>query len=122
MVEGRGLSIYHAGDTAWFDGFTEIGERFPNLDAALLPIGGYDPAWFMEHYHLNPEQAGRAFMEVGARRMVPMHWGTFQLTDEALCAPVERIRCWWQQEGPPDHRRLNLLAVGESLNLGETDD
>ena len=47
VIERRGVSIYHSGDTAYFDGFAEIGRRFPRLDAALLPIGAYDPRWFM---------------------------------------------------------------------------
>jgi L-ascorbate metabolism protein UlaG (beta-lactamase superfamily) len=119
VVEGGGLSIYHSGDSARFEGFAEIGRRFPRLDAAMLPIGGYEPAWFMENYHLNPEQAGRAFVELGARRLVPMHWGTFQLTDEPLCEPVDRMRSWWHREGPADPRRLCLLDVGGTLELDE---
>jgi L-ascorbate metabolism protein UlaG (beta-lactamase superfamily) len=121
VIEGRGSSIYHSGDTAWFDGFSEIGARFPDLDAALLPIGGYEPGWFMEHYHLNPEQAGLAFIAAGARRMIPMHWGTFQLTDEALSAPVDRIRRWWRDRAPSSDHQLKLLAVGESVTVGGTD-
>jgi L-ascorbate metabolism protein UlaG (beta-lactamase superfamily) len=115
VVEGAHSSVYHSGDTAWFEGFTEIGKRFPRLKAAMLPIGGYEPAWFMEHYHLNPEQAGRAFLEVGARHFIPMHWGTFQLTDEPLCEPIDRMRAWWQREGSTNPRRLCCLEVGASL-------
>jgi len=117
VVEFGAQRIYHAGDTAWFDGFTEIGRRFPALLAALLPIGGYRPAWFMEQQHLNPEQAGAAFLELGAGQLVPMHWGTFRLTDEPLAEPAERIREWWRGHGPGDHRRLRVLAVGETLVL-----
>lgn len=118
VVEGRSATVYHAGDSAYFDGFQEIGRRFPNLDAALLPIGGYKPAWFMEQVHMNPEQAGRAFLELGARTLVPMHWGTFQLTDEPLVEPAERLRTWWQENMDGDEsRRLRVLAVGETLFL-----
>jgi len=122
VVEGGGSSVYHSGDTACFDGFTEIGRRFPNLDAAMLPIGGYRPAWYMEHYHLNPEQAGRAFVGLGARRLIPMHWGSFQLTDEPLSEPPERLREWWEREGPNDSRRLHVLAAGKTLSLDASDD
>ena len=121
VVEGGGRSVYHSGDSAWFEGFGEIGRRFPELDAAMLPIGGYQPAWFMEHFHLNPEQAGRAFLELGARRLVPMHWGTFQLTDEPLCEPIDRMRTWWQRNGPHIQRRLDVLDVGASLRLDGSD-
>jgi len=117
VVEGNGCSVYHSGDSAGFDGFSEIGQKFPALDAAMLPIGGYRPAWFMEHYHLNPEQAGRAFLDLGARRLLPMHWGTFQLTDEPLCEPIDRMRSWWRRDGFDDPYRLHVLDVGESLLL-----
>jgi len=122
VIQGYGHSVYHSGDTAWFEGFGEIGRRFPEIDAAMLPIGGYEPAWFMEHYHLNPEQAGRAFLELGARHFVPMHWGTFQLTDEPLCEPIDRLRSWWRQNGPGDPHHLHDLDVGASFVLGATDD
>ena len=117
VVEGGGFSVYHSGDTAWFDGFKEIGLRFPKLEAAMLPVGGYLPSWFMEHYHLNPEQAGRAFVDLNARRFVPMHWGTFQLTDEPLSEPVDRIRSWWRKDRPGSSRTLHVLDVGETLKL-----
>jgi len=122
VIEAGGSSVYHSGDTAWFDGFTEIGRRFPDLDAAMLPIGGYRPAWFMEHHHLNPEQAGRAFIELGARRLIPMHWGSFQLTDEPLSEPPERLRSWWEQEGPRTSSPLHVLATGETLRLDASHD
>jgi L-ascorbate metabolism protein UlaG (beta-lactamase superfamily) len=121
VVEGGGCSVYHAGDSAAFGGFVDIGRRFPELDVAILPIGGYRPAWFMEHYHLNPEQAGRAFLALGAYRLLPMHWGTFQLTDEPLCEPIDRMRAWWRSEGPGPPRRMDVLDVGASLVLDGPD-
>jgi L-ascorbate metabolism protein UlaG (beta-lactamase superfamily) len=122
VIEGGGHSAYHSGDTAWFEGFGEIGRRFPDLDAAMLPIGGYQPAWFMEHYHLNPEQAGRAYLDLGARRLVPMHWGTLQLTDEPLCEPIDRMRSWWRTNSPSPPCRLDVLDVGASLRLDASGD
>ena len=118
VLEDDEYSVYFAGDTAWFDGFAEIGRRFPGLDAALIPIGGYDPAWFMEHNHLNPEQAGRAFLDCGARTMIPMHWGCFALSDEPLSEPVERLKTWWHAVEPAPDRRLEVLAVGETFGIG----
>ncbi len=117
VVESLGRSIYHAGDTAWFEGFAEIGRRFPNLDLTLLPIGAYEPGWFMENNHLNPEQACRAFVETGARAFVPMHWGSIRLTDETLSEPIERVEQWWRKNDPGDGRRLARLAIGETLDL-----
>ena len=117
VVEDEGHAVYHSGDTASFEGFAEIGRRFRSLDAAMLPIGAYEPPWFMEHYHLNPEQAARAFLDLGARSLVPMHWGTFQLTDEPLCEPIDRLREWWEHYDPGDPYHLQVLDVGGSLIL-----
>jgi L-ascorbate metabolism protein UlaG (beta-lactamase superfamily) len=115
VVESSGAALYHCGDSGWFDGFAEIGRRFPQLLAALLPVGAYAPAWFMENQHMNPEQAGRAFLRLGAKHMVPMHWGTFKLTDESLTEPVERVRRWWRDHVFDDARRLHVPAVGQTL-------
>lgn len=116
-MEFRPTVLYYAGDSAWFDGFAEVARRFPHLDLALIPIGGYEPAWFMENHHLNPEQAGQAFLDCGARRMVPMHWGTFQMTDEPLSEPIERLQRWWDAAEIPAGRELLTPAVGETLRL-----
>jgi L-ascorbate metabolism protein UlaG (beta-lactamase superfamily) len=116
VLEGSVAAVYHAGDTALFDGFRRIGAAFPGLDAALLPIGAYDPGWFMERQHLNPEQAVRAFQALGARTLVGMHWGTFKLTDEPLEEPPQRLEAERRRLGlPPD--RVRVLAVGETLEL-----
>jgi L-ascorbate metabolism protein UlaG (beta-lactamase superfamily) len=83
-------SIYHAGDTAYFDGFHEIGERLsPGL--ALLPIGAYHPASY-RNVHTTPEDAVQAFVDLGARWMVPMHYGTFRLSYEPVEEPVQRLK------------------------------
>ncbi len=117
VVEGGGRAVYHSGDTADFAGFALIAHRFPALDAALLPIGAYAPAWFMASNHLNPEEAGRAFLTLGATSLVPMHWGAFQLTDEPLSEPIERLRAWWQREGSASGRTLREMAVGETVGV-----
>lgn len=118
VVEADGHAVYHAGDTGWFPGFRQIRRRFPRLEAAMLPIGGYSPAWFMGPNHLDPEQAGRAFLELGARRLLPVHWGAFQLADEPLREPAERLRRWWVETLADDGgRRLELLAVGQTAVL-----
>lgn len=115
IVKGGERSVYHAGDSATFAGFAEIARRFPALDAALLPIGAYDPPWFMEWHHMNPEQAVQAFEVLGARTLVPMHWGTFQLTDEPLQEPVARLRRCWAARRPAGE--LRIMAVGETAAL-----
>ncbi|MGZ6076182.1 MAG: MBL fold metallo-hydrolase [Myxococcaceae bacterium] len=116
VVDGGGARVYHAGDTAYFGGFQEIGRRFPRIDAALLPIGAYDPEWFMRPQHMNPEDATQAFVDLGARALVAMHWGTFKLTDEPLDEPPARLRAEWKRRGLPESA-LRIPAIGESLAL-----
>lgn len=82
-------SIYHAGDTAYFEGFREIGQRL-KPEVALLPIGAYHPDSF-RRVHTSPEDAVQAFLDLGARWMVPMHYGTFRLSYEPVDEPVPRL-------------------------------
>ncbi len=117
VIEGSGATVYHSGDTAWSGGFAEVGRRFPGIDAALLPIGAYDPAWFMEQQHLNPEQALAAFGALGAGRFLAMHWGTFKLTDEPLDEPPRRLEAERQRLGLPPER-VRVLALGETVEVG----
>jgi L-ascorbate metabolism protein UlaG (beta-lactamase superfamily) len=116
IIEGSSARLYHSGDTAYFAGFAEIGRRYPNIDAAMLPIGAYDPAWFMSKQHMNPEEAVQAFADLGARRFLAMHWGTFKLTDEPLDEPPQRLDAEWSRRGWP-REPLHVLAVGESLTV-----
>jgi L-ascorbate metabolism protein UlaG (beta-lactamase superfamily) len=90
-------SIYHAGDTAYFDGFREIGERL-KPQVALLPIGAYHPDSF-RRVHTSPEDAVQAFLDLGARWMVPMHYGTFRLSYEPVEEPVERLKADAERRG-----------------------
>lgn len=121
VIRGRGAAVYHAGDTASFAGFAEIGRRFPGLDAAMLPIGAYDPAWFMERQHLNPEQALAAFEALGARTFLAMHWGTFKLTDEPLDEPPVRLEAERRRLGLAAER-VRVLAVGETVVAGRAEE
>ena len=75
VLEHQGRKIYHAGDSAYFDGFKEIGQRLAP-DIALLPIGAYHPESF-RHVHMGPDEAVRAFQDLNARQLVPMHYGSF---------------------------------------------
>lgn len=77
-------SVWFAGDTGWGPHFAEIRQRLGPPDIALLPIGAYEPRWFMAPVHMNPDEAVRAHLAVGARQSLAMHHGTFRLTDEGL--------------------------------------
>ena len=116
VIKGSSGTIYHSGDTAYFDGFKEIGCKYGPIDAALLPIGAYDPEWFMTKQHMNPEQATQAFEDLGAKTFVAMHWGTFKLTDEPLDEPPVRLISSWKSKGfSPE--RCKIPAVGETLTI-----
>ncbi len=117
VIESDEGIAYHAGDTALGeDVFRAIAERFPRIDWAMLPIGAYDPPWFMKPQHMGPEEAGRAWELLGARNLVAMHWGTFRLTDEPPEEPPARARAWFEQRGHPADR-LWVLDVGETRRL-----
>lgn len=117
VIEGSSARLYHSGDTAYFDGFAEIGRRSGPIDAALLPIGAYEPSWFMSKQHMNPEEAVRAFVDLGAARFVAMHWGTFQLTDESLDEPPLRLEQEWQRRSL-DPSACHLLRIGGTVQVG----
>jgi L-ascorbate metabolism protein UlaG (beta-lactamase superfamily) len=82
-------SVYHAGDTAYFNGFREIGRRL-SPELALLPIGAYNPEQF-RNVHTSPADATRAFLDLNARWMIPMHYGTFRLSHEPIEEPLQLL-------------------------------
>jgi len=101
-------SLYHAGDTAYFSGFREIGRRLaPEL--ALLPIGAYNPPSF-RNVHANPADATRAFLDLNARWMVPMHYGTFKLSHEPMDEPLQLLEQEAKAAGIED--RVLVLQEG----------
>lgn len=89
IIRANGRSVFHCGDSAYFPGFAEIGKRH-DIDVALMPIGAYDAPSGRE-VHMNPEEAVQAFLELGAKVLIPMHYGTFPLGNEPLHEPVERL-------------------------------
>jgi len=112
--------VFFAGDSGYHPEFGRIAERYGPFDVALLPIGGYEPRWFMQPVHMNPEEAVRAFRDLGGGAhgsvMIPMHWGTFKLTDEAMDEPPVRARAAWEAAGL-EPERFWVLAHGETRAL-----
>jgi L-ascorbate metabolism protein UlaG (beta-lactamase superfamily) len=88
MLEAAGQKIYFAGDSGYTRYFAEIRQRLGAPDLALIPIGAYEPRDFMGPVHIDPAEAVQAFLDVGAKRAIGMHFGTFQLTAEAIGAPA----------------------------------
>jgi L-ascorbate metabolism protein UlaG (beta-lactamase superfamily) len=108
VFEHQGRKIYHAGDSAYFEGFKEIG-KFCRPEIALLPIGAYYPESF-RRLHMGPDEAVQVFRDLRAKRMVPMHYGSFRLSFEDLDEPPR-----WLKQLAKDHgisKRLEILQEG----------
>ena len=108
VLEHQGRKIYHAGDSAYFEGFKEIGKRLAP-EIALLPIGAYFPETF-RRVHMGPDEAVKAFKELGSRWLVPMHYGAFKLSFEDLDEPPR----WLRQIAVEQHltRQIKILEEG----------
>ncbi len=91
LIQGREKTIYFGGDSALAPHFKKIGRLFPSIDIALLSIGAYKPPRIMKGSHTSPEEAVKAFADLGAKTFIPMHYGTFDLADEPLGEPVRKL-------------------------------
>lgn len=92
QIDNGVTKIYFSGDTGYGKHFIETKNRLGSPDIALLPIGAYKPRWFMKLHHMNPEEAVKAHIDLGATRTIGIHYGTFQLTDEGLDEPVRDLK------------------------------
>jgi L-ascorbate metabolism protein UlaG (beta-lactamase superfamily) len=111
----NGPTIYFAGDSGYFRGFGDIGRKF-NIDIALMPIGAYDPEWFMSPQHVSPEEALQAFLDLGAKYFIPMHYGAFKLADDTPKEALERLEAARIKHDIPEER-LFLLQHGETMRF-----
>jgi L-ascorbate metabolism protein UlaG (beta-lactamase superfamily) len=91
VIESQGRLVYFAGDTAFGPHFAQIREKFGVFHLALLPIGAYEPRWFMSRVHMGPDDALRAHEILGAQTSIAIHYGTFQLADDGLDTPKEQL-------------------------------
>lgn len=117
VVQAEGGNLYYAGDTGFGSVFAEVREQFPAIRLALLPIGAYEPEWFMGPVHMTPEQAVDARETLQAAVAVGIHFGTFALADDGETAPVERLRK--ALEGRYDAEAFWVLAEGEGRTVEE---
>src|SRR5699024_5016334 len=100
MLDMPNFRCYFAGDTGYYAPlFHTIGQLFPEIDLALLPIGAYNPRELMRNMHINPEEAVAIHQQLGAALSVGMHWGSFQLTDEPMDEPPKRLAAALMQQG-----------------------
>lgn len=87
LIDSPTFRFFHVGDSGYSADFKKIGECFPDIDLAAIPIGAYDPRWFMKDSHMDPAEAVQVFKDLNARQAIGMHWGTFILTDEGMTEP-----------------------------------
>lgn len=122
-LEMESMRAYFAGDTAYHPQFGEIGTRCGPFDFVMIPIGAYDPRWFMHIVHVDPEEAVRIYEDLVAPHagmpsplMLGIHWGTFRLTDEPMDEPPRRTLARWRAIGL-DENRLWIARFGETRSV-----
>ncbi|WP_160719722.1 MBL fold metallo-hydrolase [Bacillus sp. USDA818B3_A] len=113
IFQTEGETLYFVGDTGYFSGFKQIAERF-SIDTVFMPIGAYEPEWFMAVSHISPEDSVKAFLELKAETFVPMHYGAYRLADDTGPEALERLyRAWEYQQLSKD--QLKVLLLGETV-------
>jgi L-ascorbate metabolism protein UlaG (beta-lactamase superfamily) len=118
VIEGPGGKIYACGDTGYDEDsvFPRMKAKYGGFDAALLPIGAYEPRWFMKEQHMNPEEAVRVMRELGAETAIGHHWGTFNLTNEGVERPPEALAAARAAAGL-DERSFRAFQPGQVLQI-----
>jgi L-ascorbate metabolism protein UlaG (beta-lactamase superfamily) len=116
MVIAGGRRIFYAGDTAYARLFHDVRERLGPIDLALLPIGAYEPRWFMQSVHMNPAEAVQGHLDLEAAESVGMHFGTFQLTTEGIDEPLRALEDACRARSIPP-ARFRALGFGDSVRL-----
>jgi L-ascorbate metabolism protein UlaG (beta-lactamase superfamily) len=108
--------VFHSGDTGYFGGFAAIGKVFGGIDAACLPLGAYEPRWFMGSQHMSPEQSLQALLDLAATHFIGMHWGAYDLSDEPVDAGPRLAREVASGVGIDDER-LHIVLPGGYIEL-----
>lgn len=108
--------LFFAGDTGYSQDFTEIGAKFGAMDLSLIPIGAYEPRWFMREMHVNPDEAVQIHLDVNSKRSLAMHWGSFILTDEPMDEPPKQLALAKQKYGLADQDFVAVMH-GETIHL-----
>lgn len=114
VLKSSDRSIYFSGDTGYGQFLKELGTRF-SLDVALLPIGAYKPYEWFKNIHLHPTTALRAFLDLQAKHLIPIHWGTFKISDEPMKEPPFLLAREAERLGIKD--RVHILDNGDRLVL-----
>jgi N-acyl-phosphatidylethanolamine-hydrolysing phospholipase D len=116
LLEHPRFKFFFTGDSGYSLDFRDIARRFGPIDLAAIPIGAYEPRWFMKTMHVNPEEAVKIHQDLRATYSVAMHWGTFRLTDETLDEPPKRLAAALTAAGIPTERFFTMRH-GETRKL-----
>jgi L-ascorbate metabolism protein UlaG (beta-lactamase superfamily) len=111
LIKTKNKTIYFAGDSGYSQHFKDIHEVFGEIDMAILPIGAYEPRWFMRTSHISPAEAITAHKDLHAKELIPMHFGTFDLSDEPLGEPEQLLREIGRKEN------IRFLTIGKEENI-----
>ena len=118
IVEGRNGRLLFPGDTGYSSDFKDIHERIGPMTVSLLPIGAYEPRWFMHSMHIGPHEAVQIHRDLGSKLSVAMHWGTFALTDEPFEEPPQLLRDTLQAQNLTE-KDFWIMGHGETRWLDE---
>ncbi len=114
-LEGAGKTVYFGGDSGYGSHYKELAEVFPKIDYFVVGIGAYSPRWFMKPNHNSPEDAFQAFVDSKAHTLIPMHYGTFDLSDEPPNEPLRLLKEAAEKSGAID--KIKVLSIGGSLDF-----
>jgi L-ascorbate metabolism protein UlaG (beta-lactamase superfamily) len=117
VIEAGGTTFYHGGDSGYGDHYKETAAAFPEIDYFIIGIGSYAPRWFMEPNHNNPEDAWQSFRDSKAKYLVPMHYATFDMTDEPPSEPLGRLKQTAEKSGATD--KIKTLQIYEHIEIRE---
>jgi L-ascorbate metabolism protein UlaG (beta-lactamase superfamily) len=112
IIRSKNKTIYFSGDTGYGNHFKEVKKLFPNINVAIIGIGAYKPEWFMHPNHVSPQDAIKGFHDLGAGIFIPMHYGTFDVSDEPVGEPLRIIKAL--------ERENKIRGVVKALSLGES--
>ena len=120
LVDIEDFRFFHTGDSGYSDDFRRIGEDYPGIDLATIPIGAYDPRWFMKDAHMSPKEAVQTFIDLKAEKAIGMHWGTFILTDEEMDEPPLRLAEALKEKGI-EMSDFSVMQHGEIIQISRSD-
>jgi L-ascorbate metabolism protein UlaG (beta-lactamase superfamily) len=115
VIESKDITIFFSGDTGYGSHFRELAELFPKIDYFIVGIGAYNPRFVMQEIHQNPDEALQGFIDSGAKYLIPMHYGTFDLTNEPPSEPLRLLNQSAKELGVSD--KIKTLKLNESINI-----